>query len=303
MIFENKYDRYVICLFSKSFGYLRVSHHAIKNCAEMLMTEETKIKLREGVEQRLDELTSEVERLNETFKKLERTVKFSSENELNISLDGIKNLLEYRLFIGILTLDLCTATLIYLRANFQYERLYSARQIVIIISEGYKKIYNFVSENKEGDLVTKYRNNSFWIKEIGHVIKFDLPNYQTQYKLITEQLDKYLEVNFETLKTTRDLSIHYDKEPIKVYNMLSELNIEETFKKMIPFLNILNEMFAFTAELNQGYLNKSENVKKQNNKRIDDIAYSLEKFKDKNDPDIITEFQEKILAFKKMFDK
>lgn len=78
MIFENKYDRYVICLFSKSFGYLRVSPHAIKNWAEMLMTEEPKIKLREGVEQRLDELTSEVERLNETFKKLERTVKFSS---------------------------------------------------------------------------------------------------------------------------------------------------------------------------------------------------------------------------------
>jgi len=269
----------------------------------MLMTEETKIKLRESVEQRLDELTSEIERLNETFKKLERTVKFCSENELNLSLDGIKNLLEYRLFIGILTLDLCTATLIYLKANFQYEGLYSARQIVIIISEGYKKIYNFVSENKEGDLVTKHRNNSFWIKEIGHIIKFDLPNYQTRYKLITEQLDKYLDVNFETLKITRDLSIHYDKEPIKVYNMLSGLNIEETFIKMIPFLNILNEMFSFTDELNQGYLIKSENEKIQNKKKIDDIANSLEKFKDKNNPDIIKEFQEKILTFKTMFYK
>lgn len=269
----------------------------------MLMTEETKIKLRENVEQRLNELTSEVDSLNETFKKLEKTEKFCSEKELNINLGGLKNLLEYRLFIGILTLDLCTATLIYLRANFQYEGLYSARQIIIIISEGYKKIYNFVSENKEGDLVTKNRNNSFWIKEIGQVIKFDLPNYQPQYELITEKLDKYLEVNSKALKTTRDLSIHYDKEPIKVYNMLSELDIEETFKKMVPFLSILNEMFVFTAELNQGYLSKSEDEKILNDKRIDDMANSLNKFKDKNNPDIIAEFQEKILAFKTMFDK
>ncbi len=269
----------------------------------MLMTEETKIKLKENVEQRLNELTSEVEGLNETFKKLDRTEQFCSEKELSVNLRGLKNLLEYRLFIGILTLDLCTATLIYLRANFQYEGLYSARQIIIIISEGYKKIYNFVSENKEGDLVTKYRNNSFWIKEIGQVVKLELPNYQTQYELITQQLDKYLEVNFVALKTTRDLSIHYDKEPIKVYNMLSELDIEETFKKMIPFLNILNEMFAFTAELTQGYLIKSKNEKKQTDKRIDDMANSLNKFKDKNNQDIIAEFQEKILSLKTRFNK
>lgn len=269
----------------------------------MLMTEETKKELRGNVEKRLMELTSEVERLNEMFKKLERTEKFCSENELNINLGGLKNLLEYRIFIGILTLDLCAATLIYLRANFQYEGLYSARQIIIVISEGYKKIYNFISKNKEGDLVTKHRNNSFWIKEIGQIIESDLPNYQPQYELITEQLDKYLEVNFEALKTTRDLSIHYDKEPIKVYNMLSELDIEETFKKMVPFLNILNEMFAFTAELNQAYLSKSENEKKQNDKRIDNMANSLNKFKSKSNLDIITEFQEKILAFKSILEK
>ncbi len=90
----------------------------------MLMTEETKIKLRENVEQRLNELTSEVEGLNETFKKLEITEMFCTEKELNINLGEPKNLLKYRLFIGILTLDLCTATLIYLKANFQYEGLY-----------------------------------------------------------------------------------------------------------------------------------------------------------------------------------
>lgn len=276
---------------------------SVQTVKKILMIEEAKIKLRQDVEQRLDELTSEIQRLNETFKKLERTEKICSDNELIISLGGLKNLLEYRLFIGILTLDLCTATLIYLRAKFHYEGLYSARQIVIIISEGYKKIYNFVSKNKEGDLITKYRNNSFWIKEIGYIIKSDLPNYQPQYELITEQLDKYLEVNFEALKTIRDLSIHYDKDPIKVYNMLSQLHIEETFEKVVPFLNILNEMFAFTGELNLGYLGKSENEKKQNDKRIDEIADSLDKFKHKNNPPIITELQEKILVLKTIFDK
>lgn len=263
-----------------------------------LMTEETKLRLKESVELRLNELTGEVNRIGKMIKDLQ-----VAEEELKLSLAGHKNLLEYRLFIGLLNLDLCTAVLIYLRANFQYEGIYSARQIIVIISEGYKKIYNFVIKNEKGGLITKYRNDSFWIKEIGKEVLCDLSQYKPQYDLITEKLDKYLEVNFDLLKTKRDLSIHYDKNPIKVYNMMSELNIEETFKKLIPFLEILNEMFAFTYVLSQGYLQKSEIDRINIEKGIEDKAISLNQFKTKDNEAVITEFQEKILNLKTMFDK
>lgn len=267
----------------------------------MLMTEETKKKLLSSVEDRLNRLTTEVDRLNKTYATLTLSQKFIDKEGLDVNFTGIKKLLDYRLFIGILTLDLCTAMLIYLRAKFQYEGIYSSRQIIVIISEGYKKIYNFVQENEQGDLIKKNRNNSFWIKEIGYIITNELPQYQDSYNRLTEQLDNYLSINFNVLKSQRDLSIHYDKEPIKVYDMISKINIEETFNKLSPFLNILNEMFVFTSELNEGFLEKTETEKINTDKTIDEMANNLEKLNNGKNGELISEFQKKILSFKNLF--
>lgn len=98
---------------------------------------------------------------------------------MQLDIKGIRDLLEYRLFIGILILDLLSATRIYLNGKFQYEGIFSARQIIVIVSEGYKKIYNFKKEKDDGNKKTTDRNKSFWIKEIGEIIKNDLPTYKT----------------------------------------------------------------------------------------------------------------------------
>ncbi|WP_298791017.1 hypothetical protein [uncultured Allomuricauda sp.] len=115
-----------------------------------------------------------------------------------------------------------------------------------------KKIYNFIPENERGVEIVRNRNNSFWIKEIAQII-IDLPKFQSEYDRITLKLDENLELNLIKLKSQRDLSIHYDKEPIKVIKMLSSIDIEETFKIMNPFLQILNEMHSLTFELVKGY--------------------------------------------------
>ncbi|GGW43961.1 hypothetical protein [Arenibacter certesii] len=226
----------------------------------MLMTPETKIKLIESAEKRLDLLTIELESLRGTYKTIEASEKFSQNQKLNVNFEGIKNLINYRIFIGILTADLCCVTIDYLNAKYQYQGLFSARQIVVITGEGYKKIYNFTLENKQGDLISKHRNNSFWIKEIGFITN-ELPEFKPRYDSLTQKLDNYLKVNFELLKEQRDLSIHYDKEPMKVITMLTTFDIEETFKNMAPFLQILNEMFSFTLDLSQGYLKKLDSSK------------------------------------------
>lgn len=77
--------------------------------------------------------------------------------------------------------------------------------------------------------------------------------------------------------------------------MLAKLNIGTTFQKLIPFLDVLNEMFVFTDIINQAYKLKSENEKLFQDKRIEDFASKLNKFKDGQNESIILEFQEKTL--------
>lgn len=266
------------------------------------MTPETQKDLRKSIETRLDRLTNELDSLKLTFKKLELSEKFSAEKDLNINFQGIKNLINYRLFISILTADLCCAMLDYLNSKFQYQGLFSSRQIIVIISEGYKKIYNFTFENERGDLISKHRNKSFWIEEIGYLIN-ELPDFKQEYDLITNKLDNYLSVNFELLKKQRDLSIHYDKEPMKVISMLADLNVEKTFKKMIPFLQILNEMDIFTSNLSKGYLRKLNNSRREFEDKLDNIDTLLTKSITSNNKIEIEALRSKVSELKMLFTK
>lgn len=267
----------------------------------MLMTDETKTRLLFNVEARLTELTSEIDKLNTLYNKLESYQEFLTERNIENNFGNLKGLLNFRIIVGIINLDLCSAVLIYLRGKFQYEAINSARQIIVVINEGYKKLYNFVIEKETGDKIWTYRNNSFWIKEIGQIITNDLREYKSQYDLLTTKFDNYLSVNFETLKIQRDLSIHYDKEPIKVYKMLTSLDIEETFKKLIPFLDIMNELFLFTSTLSNGLLQKTELIKQEHHRKIDDIAELLDKHKTERNEEQIKEFKEQILGLKNLF--
>tara|TARA_R110000868_G_scaffold184855_3_gene426533 strand:- start:2743 stop:3549 length:807 start_codon:yes stop_codon:yes gene_type:complete len=268
----------------------------------MLMTEETKLKLKENIETRIEELTKELDLLGQNHKNLQISEKFSKENMLNVDFTGVRNLMNYRIFTGILTLDLSCSILSYLNAKFQYEGLFSARQIIVIISEGYKKIYNFTYLNEKGDLVKKNRNSSFWIKEVGFLINL-LPEFKSKYDSITKNLDGYLLVNFELLKKQRDLFIHYDKEPMKVIDTLSALDIEETFKKMVPFLQILNEMSSFTSNLSQAYLEKITKNRLDFNTKLNQLEAILLHSKMKRNHQSFLELNEKIFKLKNYLNK
>lgn len=127
--------------------------------------------------------------------------------------------------------------------------------------------------------IKENRNKSFWVKDIGEIIKSDLSDLQQQYNAITNELERYFSLYFDEIKEQRNLSIHYDKNPVKVYDMLLKLNIEETFKKLIPFLNILNKMFDLTHLLVIGY-DKELNKERINNKtQFENLISKLDGFK------------------------
>lgn len=264
----------------------------------MQLTEETKNELFKNTEKRLTDLTFEVDQIAKVFIKMEATQGELVKHGLKGDFEGLRSLLNFRLITGIINLDLCCAVLIYLKARLKYEAVYSCRQIIVIISEGYKKLYNFIVDNGEGDKKLTYRNNSFWIKDIGYIITNELPEYKSEYDSITQKLNQYLNVNFALMKTQRDFSIHYDKEPIRVYEMLNTLDVEETFNKLVPFLDILNAMYSFSTDLSNGFLRKTELAKHKNIAQIDNVINLLESGRTKQNSELIDEFKHEILSIK-----
>ena len=51
-----------------------------------------------------------------------------------------------------------------------------------------------------------------------------------------------------TNKDKRDLSFHYDSEPLSVYQMLMELSEEDEVQRMICFMDLLQNISVFTLK-------------------------------------------------------
>lgn len=208
----------------------------------------------ENLNQREKEIGGAYEILKDAQKVRTIVSKFEKKEPYIILINRIEKVIEYRMLLGMFILDLTTATRIYLHSTSPYEKLYSARQIYIILNEAFKKIYNFITYNKDGSENETYRNNSFWVKYIKEIVQ-DIDNLNKEYNEITVELEAYHKDHFSDIKEVRDMSIHYDKQPTKVYQMLINLDPERTLVKMLPFIKILNQMFDFTQKIPDTYKN------------------------------------------------
>lgn len=216
------------------------------------MTEATKSKLLESVELGIEHVSKSVDEVRSFIKKVNLMTDFMTESEFNIEdkiFDNIEKLLEYRLLIGLIYLDLASSMRAHLNSKYTYEKLLSIRQIIVTINEGYKQIYNFIKINECGETVTKYRKKSYWYEDIRIIINESNIELKPEYDSLTKKLDDYFDENFEAIKKQRDLSVHYDRKASKVYDMIVSLEVEGTFKKLSPFLTIITEMFRFTEKM------------------------------------------------------
>lgn len=215
------------------------------------MTKETEAKLIDNTEKSIEYVSKAIDEVRGFLRKKAKAMEFLESHNINTeneTFETMETMLEYRMLIGIIFLDLVSATRAYLNSKFTYEKLFSIRQIIVIINEGYKQIYNFVRENENGDLITRDRNKSIWHKDIRNIVT-NVPELTHEYDNLTQKLEKYFNDNFSSIKEQRDLSVHYDKVASKVYDMSVGLNVEQTFLKMSPFLGILTEMFEFTEKI------------------------------------------------------
>lgn len=173
----------------------------------------------------------------------------SSQLEITIDFSSQKRLIEYRLLIGLLYVDLLTLVRLYLKAEYRYEELFSLRQINVILTEGLKKIYHF---NK------KDRKNTFWAKDIKSIIENELPNLELNYNSLTSKINEYISIfsTDKSIKNQRDLSVHYDENPSRVYDMIIKLDTDKIYSYMLPFVDLLKDMFEFTHNILSCYSEK-----------------------------------------------
>lgn len=264
-------------------------------------SKETVIRLIENTELSIEYVSKSIDETRNLIGMMDSAEQFMKEKNLdteNETFVGLRKMLEYRMLIGIILLDLASVTRAHFNSKYTYEKLFSIRQIIVIINEGYKQIYNFVYLNDQGNTITKQRNKSFWFKDIGDIVKNILPELSSEYNILTEKLETYFIDNFSSIKEKRDLSVHYDKVASKVYDMTFNLDVDENFRILSPFLGILTEMFHFVEKMAFIIQSKGEQKSNEQYNRIEsmfrEVEYKLANVKTKKNIEEINELLEMV---------
>ena len=125
--------------------------------------------------------------------------------------------------------------------------------MLITINERFKQMYKYLSIDQNGNLKTKPRNNSFWVRDIGVLINDKLTHLCQEYDDINTALDLNDDDELKSMRGPRNLFVHYDSEPSKVYDELINLDIEKLTQKMMPFMFILSKMILFVRKVLEEY--------------------------------------------------
>jgi hypothetical protein len=252
----------------------------------ILMTEEARNRLNESSLSHIQTTARVVDQIRSWIKAIDISVEIAiskgllvDENQ-NSDIYNSKRLCEYSLLVGLISLDITTEFRIYLNAKEKYEVLYSCKQLIVTINEGYKKIFNYVTVDENGNIKTKDRNKSFWIKDIGILVATKMNSLSKEYEEITNELEVYIENNFQNIKNQRDLAVHYDNNPSKVYDMLIVLDIETIARQTLPFMDILRNMIIFNTKLFEEYrvliAKKKNDLSDSQHQILEDLRITLE---------------------------
>ena len=185
---------------------------------------------------------------------VDRSATLLSELESKPKTDEVNALIgiaKISLIIDFINLDLCAALRQYLSSELstKYDKRQAMTKINIVMSEGYKKIYGF--ENKQ-------REKSYWANQIKTVVDF-IGGFDKEYKELETKLVDFGK-NGSLNKDMRDLAVHYDSDPMKVYCMLSELDAEEITRSCKKFYDLINSITKFVWQLSNKMMSKLSRI-------------------------------------------
>lgn len=214
-----------------------------------------------------------------------------NENESNYGDSLFLRKLLLKLYVFSLTINLDLST--FLRANFRStsnsEKRCNLKHVNVITIEGYSYLFGF----------GKDKNNALWkiIKKLAEQI-----NDEELIKDINDIEERAKE--FENIyaqrvdRNNRNLSIHYDLDPIKVHNLLSQISEEYETIRAIGFLKILDDITLFINRHTRKY--QIALVSSINYYDID-IWERINFFPDENNK-IFNELDEKLVHFAEQLD-
>lgn len=155
-----------------------------------------------------------------------------------------KLLLKLHEFSLITNLDISTFLRANIRSSSSPEKLCNLKYVNVITFEGYSYLFGFGKDktNALWRIVKKFAeriNDEELIKDIDDV----------------EQWAKEFEITYaqQEDKNNRNLSIHYDSDPIKVHNLLSQISEEYETRRASGFLKILDDITLFIGKYIQKY--------------------------------------------------
>ncbi|MDY0183375.1 MAG: hypothetical protein RBR39_08710 [Proteiniphilum sp.] len=177
----------------------------------------------------IQQSTSLLEELLANKKALKRVPITKEEDILNPVVD-------FCIFLNYVMIEISSIVRAYVRAEILAEKQYHLKFVNWIILESYKYLYGY----------GKSVNTSLWEKNIEPLLSFIKdPQLIADFEAIKTQIIKFRDSNI-TNKDFRDISIHYDLDPLLIYEMLTGLNEEDETQRALAFLPLLFELFSFT---------------------------------------------------------
>lgn len=169
----------------------------------------------------------------------------------NINHKILEALLSLEIFNQYFNIELASILRACFRANLPAEKRYNIKYINCVITESYKYLYGYKS------LI----NKSLWmskIKPLSEIINEQ--DFSQDFRILENHIVEFGKRNV-TDKDKRDLSFHYDSEPLSVYQMLMELSEEDEVQRMIYFMDLLQNISIFALKYIEKYkLQKYETI-------------------------------------------
>jgi hypothetical protein len=213
----------------------------VMNMQEKPASEEIKIALCENMGRTICDLLPVLEAQIKVFKTLKNNIESSaSPTDTKNIFYAFLSLSNYSLYMNI---ELYSVLRSSFKASLPFERRYNLKYINIIILEGYKHLYGYKNIIK----------NSLWykIQSLLDVIKDE--ELRCDYLALDEQIKQFGEDRI-TDKDQRDFALHYDLEPVSVYNMLMEISEENEVQRVLQFGKLLENIFSFTLKYEKKYV-------------------------------------------------
>lgn len=187
----------------------------------------------------------ELERILDSFMRILEGI--DSKSQKDPATIVVQSTIEATMMIEYIALDLYAAYRQYLSATTDYEERQAMTKANIVMSEGYKKLYGFTEDKQK---------ESFWGKQIKKAVDVN-SSHRQDYDEITLQLREFVPPNLD--KDMRDYAVHYDRDPRKVYRMLSSINAEEVLQRVIKFLSVLERVAKLTFDLLKTLIKNDDN--------------------------------------------